>query len=71
MLLSFLEQELIQKINSYYYLFHFSRVFTDVLPTGEADLSWWKNKLFENKKADQRGEQLSDGRCQLEEGDES
>lgn len=26
MLLSFLEQELIQKINSYYYLFHFSLV---------------------------------------------
>lgn len=46
----------------------FSSVFTDVLPTGEANLSGWKNKLFGNKKkADQRGEELSDGGCQLEE----
>lgn len=69
MLLSFLEQELIQKISSYYYLFHFSLVHLLMFcPQEKPTFLDERESCLETKKEDQRGEQLSDGGCQLEEG---
>lgn len=69
MLHSFLEQELTQKINSYYYLFHFSLVCLLMFCPQEKPIFLDERvSCLETKKADQRREQLSDGGCQLEEG---
>lgn len=37
----------------------FSSAFIHVLPTGETDGFWWKNKLFQNKNVDQRQKDLN------------
>lgn len=72
MLLSFLEQELTQKINLYYYPFHFSLVCL-LMFCSQKKLLFLDERIscLKTKKADQRGERLSDGRHQLGEGDES
>lgn len=72
MLLSFLEQELTQKINLYYYPFHFSLVCLLMFCSQKKPLFLDERiSCLKTKKADQRGERLSDGRHQLGEGDES
>lgn len=72
MLLSFLEQELTQKINLCYYLFHFSLVCLLMFCSQEKLLFLDEGiSCLKTKKADQRGERLSDSRRQLGEGDES
>lgn len=69
MLLSFWEQELIRKINSCYYLFHFSLVCLLMFcPQEKLIFPDERISCLKTKKADQSREQLSDGRCQ---GDES